>query len=103
MSSSTYFINVNVIQAKNRLDKRLQAMFLATFNLKLISTEHLPMFETNYSATHARYKLEGGLCKSTFDFRQYSDTIFITVGTTINILLTQIKGTVNEDDIIFYP
>jgi len=88
-----FFITINETQPKNKLDESLQKAF-ECFNHILIEESGLDILKSTYTDTLKQYQDNKGKCHVDFSMSTYDDTIFITMGSTLQVTLIKVLGTI---------
>ena len=88
-----FFITINETQPKNKLDESLQKAF-EHFSHKLIQEPNIELLNRTYTRILKDYKDNKGKCHVDFSMSTYDDTIFITMGNTLQVNLTKVQGAI---------
>jgi len=88
-----FFITINETQPKNNLDKMLQMAF-EHFSHKLINEPNIDLLKRTYTRILQNYKDNKGKCHIDFSMSTYDDTIFITMGSTLQVTLIKVLSTI---------
>jgi hypothetical protein len=88
-----YFITIHENMPKNKLEKQLQAAFKG-FNNNLIHDTTLSILKKTYHEVLGDYLTNKGKSFVDYSSSQYDDIIFISMGTSLQIHLTRVKGIV---------
>jgi len=86
-----FFITVNTTQPKNNLEKSLQSSF-EIFDHRLINESNIEILKSTYTKTLKWYKDNKGKCHVDFSMSNYSDTILIAMGSSLQVNLTRVIG-----------